>query len=129
MLSELHKSGMVPSDSMFTSALFACANIGALEMGRQLHSLTVKAGCQCNSYVGNGLISMYAKCRNLENVSQVFNTMRVRDTVSWNSLISGISQNNMLDDARSIFEKMPRRDVVSWTAMISAYAQTGQGHL
>ncbi|KAF9591138.1 hypothetical protein IFM89_002093 [Coptis chinensis] len=129
MLSELHKSGMVPSDSMFTSALFACANIGALEMGRQLHSLTIKAGCQCNSYVGNGLISMYAKCRNLENVSQVFNTMRVRDTVSWNSLISGLSQNNMLDDARSIFEKMPRRDVVSWTAMISAYAQTGQGHL
>ncbi|OVA04651.1 Pentatricopeptide repeat [Macleaya cordata] len=129
LLSELHRSGMVPSHSSFTSALFACGNIGSLEMGRQVHTLTVKTGCQFNSYVGNGLISMYAKCRNMEDVSQTFNTMRVKDTVSWNSLISALSQNNMLGDACSVFEKMPKRDVVSWTAMISGYAQAGHGDL
>ncbi|KAF8397805.1 hypothetical protein HHK36_016728 [Tetracentron sinense] len=127
LLAELHSSGTVPSHSSFTSALFACANIGAAEMGKQIHSLTIKTGCQFNSYIGNGLISMYAKCKNMEDVSQVFNTMRVRDTVSWNSLIAGLSENYMLDDARSTFEKMPKRDVVSWTAIISAYVQTGHG--
>ncbi|XP_077241221.1 pentatricopeptide repeat-containing protein ELI1, chloroplastic-like [Tasmannia lanceolata] len=127
LLSKLHRLGKVPSHSSFTSAFFACANIGALGMGRQIHTLTIKTGSQFNSYVANGLISMYAKCKNMEDVSQVFSTMRVRDTVSWNSLIVGLSQNYMLDDARNAFEKMPERDVVSWTAMISAYVQAGHG--
>ncbi|KAK9126484.1 hypothetical protein Scep_015330 [Stephania cephalantha] len=127
LLSELHRSGMVPSHSCFTSALYACSYIGALETGKQLHALTVKTGCQYNAYIGNGLITMYAKCKNLDEVSRVFNTMRRKDTVSWNSVISGLSHNYMLDDARGIFEKMPKRDVVSWTAMISAYVQAGHG--
>ncbi|XP_057471611.1 pentatricopeptide repeat-containing protein At4g02750-like [Actinidia eriantha] len=129
LLAELHRSGAVPSHSSFTSALSACANNGAIEMGKQIHSLSIKAGCQFNSYVGNGLISMYAKCKNIEDVSQVFSRMRQRDTVSWNSLITGLSENCLLDDARNTFEKMSKRDVVSWSAIISAYVQAGHGEV
>ncbi|RVW60601.1 Pentatricopeptide repeat-containing protein [Vitis vinifera] len=129
LLIELHRSGSVPSDSSFTSALSACANIGDVEIGRVIHSLAIKTGCQFNSYVMNGLISMYAKCGNVEDGSHVFRTIRVKDTVSWNSLISGLSENYMLDDARVVFEKMPKRDVVSWTAIISAYVQAGHGEV
>ncbi|XP_010272256.1 PREDICTED: pentatricopeptide repeat-containing protein At4g02750-like isoform X2 [Nelumbo nucifera] len=129
LLSELHGSGTVPSESSFTSALFACTTIGAVEIGRQIHSLIIKTGSQFNSYVGNGLISMYAKCKNMEDVSHIFNKMRVRDTISWNSLITGFAENYMLDEARSTFDRMPTRDVVSWTAIISAYVQAGQGDM
>ncbi|CAN6438689.1 unnamed protein product [Victoria cruziana] len=125
VFAKLHQSGILPSHSTFTSALNACANLGALEIGRQLHSLTIKAGSHSNCYVGNGLITMYAKCRNTDDVSRVFSRMAVRDTVSWNSLIAGFSLNQMLDDARFMFDRMPKRDAVSWTAMISAYAQSG----
>lgn len=128
LLSDLHRLGMLPSLSSFTSGFFAYANIGSLEMGRQLYALTIKAGSQFNSFVSNGLITMYAKCRKMEDVSQVFSWMRVRDTVSWNSLIVALSQNYMLEDARTAFDKMPNRDVVSWTAMISAYVQAEHGH-
>ncbi|XP_065020898.1 pentatricopeptide repeat-containing protein At4g02750-like [Musa acuminata AAA Group] len=123
LLSELHRLGMLPSLSSLTSGFFASGNIGALEFGRQLHSLSLKAGSQFNSYVNNGLITMYAKCKNIEAVSGVFRWMKARDTVSWNSLITALSQNNMMEDARIAFDKMSKRDVVSWTAIISAYAQ------
>ncbi|XP_021298291.1 pentatricopeptide repeat-containing protein At4g02750-like [Herrania umbratica] len=127
LFAELLRTGSVPNYWGFTSALLACANDGDIESGRQIHSLTIKAGAQNNSFVGNGLISMYAKCKKMEDVSQVFNTMRMRDTVSWNSVISGFLENCMLDDAEDIFKKMPKRDVVSWTSIISAYVQAGQG--
>lgn len=126
LFAELHRSGSVPNHSSFTSALFACGNIGDIEVGRQIHTLAIKSRSQFNSFVGNGLISMYAKCKNMEGVSQVFNTMTGRDCVSWNSLIVGLSENRMLDEAQKTFEQMPKRDVVSWTAIISAYVQTGQ---
>lgn len=128
LLAELHRRGMLPSHSCLTTSFFACGNIGALEVGRQVHSLAIKVGSHFNSYVGNALITMYSKCKNLGDVAQVFSRMKVRDTVSWNSLIAGLSQNSMLEDARNAFEQMPHRDVVSWTAMISAYVQAGQGN-
>ncbi|KAE7997286.1 hypothetical protein FH972_001933 [Carpinus fangiana] len=127
LLAELHKSGNVPNHSIFTSALFACANSSDFERDRQIHSLAIKIRCQFNYFVGNALISMYGKCKNIEDVSQVFSTMFVRDTVSWNSLISRLLENCMLDDAQKTFEKMPKQDVVSWTSIISAYEQAGQG--
>ncbi|XP_073013290.1 pentatricopeptide repeat-containing protein At2g03880, mitochondrial-like [Typha latifolia] len=128
LMQELHRSGMLPSLSSFTSSVFACANIEALEVGRQLHSLAIKAGSQFNTYVNNSLITMYAKCKTMEDVAQVFSRMRARDTVSWNSVIAAFSQNYMLEDARITFDKMPIRDVVSWTSIISAYVQAEHGH-
>uniref|UniRef100_A0A7C9ELX9 DYW domain-containing protein n=1 Tax=Opuntia streptacantha TaxID=393608 RepID=A0A7C9ELX9_OPUST len=126
LLAELHRLGNFPTHSCFTSSLFACANLGAIEIGRQIHALAIKRCCQYNPYVGNALISMYGKCKNMEDVSQVFSTMGIKDIVSWNSLISGFSQNHMLNEACETFVKMPERDVVSWTAIMSAYVQAGQ---
>ncbi|XP_073010446.1 pentatricopeptide repeat-containing protein At4g14050, mitochondrial-like [Typha latifolia] len=128
LLQELHRSGTLPSLSSFTSGFFACANIEALEVGRQLHSLAIKVGSQFNTYVSNSLITMYAKCKNMADVAQVFSQMGARDTVSWNSMIAAFSQNYMLEDARIAFDKMPIRDVVSWTSIISAYVQAEHGH-
>ncbi|KAG6593380.1 Pentatricopeptide repeat-containing protein, partial [Cucurbita argyrosperma subsp. sororia] len=123
LFSDLQRSGTVPNHSTFTSALFACSNIGFVEVGRQIHALSIKMRCQFNLFVGNGLISMYAKCKDINGVVLLFNTMKSKDTVSWNSLISGFVENNMLDDAWKAFERMPERDVVSWTDIISAYAK------
>ncbi|WCJ40454.1 Pentatricopeptide repeat (PPR) superfamily protein [Euphorbia peplus] len=123
---KLHRTGMIPNHSTFTSALSACANIGDVEIGKQIHCLTIKTRCHLNSYVENGLISMYAKCNSVGEVSKLFNRMNVRGAVSWNSLISGLSDNNMLNNAQNSFQYMAMRDVVSWTTIISAYVNTGQ---
>ncbi|RCV16855.1 hypothetical protein SETIT_3G171900v2 [Setaria italica] len=128
LLQALHRNGMLPSLSSLTSSFFACSNIEALETGKQVHSLAVKAGCQFNSYVCNALITMYAKCKNIGFVRQIFDRMTVKDTVSYNSFITALVQNDMLEEARDTFDNMPIRDVVSWTTIISAYAQADQGN-
>ncbi|EXB67231.1 hypothetical protein L484_025709 [Morus notabilis] len=97
---------------------------GASEKG--IHSLTIRTRCQFNLFVGNGLISMHGKCKNIEGMSQVFSIMRSRDYVSWNSLITGLPCNHMLKEARMIFDKMPKCDVVSLTSIVSAYEQAGE---
>ncbi|CAH9122134.1 unnamed protein product [Cuscuta epithymum] len=126
---EMHRLDITPNHSILTSALSACANMGDVVMGKQLHSLTIKTGCQFNSFIGNGLINMYAKCKNIEDFSRVFDVMKVRDRVSWNSLISAFSENNMLTDAVEVFKMMPDQNVVAWATLISAYVQAEQGDI
>ncbi|EXB51217.1 hypothetical protein L484_019208 [Morus notabilis] len=126
LFAELHRSGTDLSRSCFTSALFACTKSGDVVIGQQIHSLTIKTRCQFNLFVGNGLISLYGKCKNAQDISQVFSIMRARDRVSWNPFITGLPHKHMLKEARTIFEKMSKWDVVSWTSIISAYEQAGE---
>ncbi|CAN4114308.1 unnamed protein product [Withania somnifera] len=108
LMAQMHRLGNIPNESSFTSALLACADIGDVEAGRQIHSLSFKAGCQYKPYVGNGLITMYAKCKNLEDDAETFGITR-SDIISSPSI------------------PMPNRDVVSWTAVISAYVKAAEG--
>ncbi|KAF0935667.1 hypothetical protein E2562_035114 [Oryza meyeriana var. granulata] len=128
LLQELHRSGMLPSLSSLTSVFFACSNIGALEIGSQVHSLAVKVGCQFNSFSCNALITMYGKCRNMEYARHVFSRMVTKDIVSWNSFLAALVQNDLLNEAINTFDNMLSRDVVSWTTIISAYAQAEQSN-
>ncbi|KAJ8551445.1 hypothetical protein K7X08_021460 [Anisodus acutangulus] len=127
-LAQMHRLGNIPSDSSFTGALLSCADIGDVEVGRQIHSLSFKAGCKYNLYVGNGLITIYAKCKNLEDDAEAFGLKR-SDMISFPSIPAGHSDNFRLEDAVRVFQQMPNRDVVSWTAVISTYVQGGRGEI
>ena len=105
-------AGYAQMGGVNTSSLFACSNIEALETGKQLHSLAVKAGSQYNSYVSNALITIYVcQVQNHRFVRQIFDRMH----------------NNMLEQARDTFDNMHSRNAVSWTTTIFAYAQADQG--
>ncbi len=47
---------------LFVGVLNACANVLALEEGRSVHEQISRSGCECDVFVGNGLVDMYAKC-------------------------------------------------------------------
>ncbi|PHU10759.1 hypothetical protein BC332_22619 [Capsicum chinense] len=97
-MAQMHRLGNIPSDSSFSSALLACANVGDVEVGRQIHSLSFKAGCLYNPYIGNGLITMYAKCKNLEDDVESLGLKR-SDIISSPSIPAGHSYNFRLEDA------------------------------
>ncbi|ERM94942.1 hypothetical protein AMTR_s00009p00202340 [Amborella trichopoda] len=125
LFSEMLRTGMVPINPACTSAINTCASSGALQLGKQIHTLSIKIGSFSNRFLSHALIDMYSRCKNIDDAVQVFSLMREKDNISWNSLISGLSQNQMLEDARSAFETMPNHDIVSWTTMICAYVLAG----
>eukprot|EP01018_Ginkgo_biloba_P024010 Gb_22311 [translate_table: standard] len=120
------QTGIQPNQFTFASILPACANLAALEHGKEVHDQIIRSGFQSNVFVGSALVDMYVKCGSIKNAQQVFEKMPERNAVSWNAMISGYAQNGYVDDALNLFHKMPERDVISWNAMIAAYAQNGQ---
>ncbi|KAL5547884.1 hypothetical protein UlMin_003115 [Ulmus minor] len=85
----------------FTSAVSACGHERNLELGRQIHGLTVKSGYDTHVSVGNVLISTYFKCEVIEDANLVFWNMDERNVVSWTTMIS-INE----EEAMSLFINM-----------------------
>ncbi|KAG6417881.1 hypothetical protein SASPL_120078 [Salvia splendens] len=56
-------------------------------------------------------------------VRKVFDEIRERNVISWNSLLWGYVKCGDLAMALSVFDEMPEKDVVSWTSMVSGYAR------
>eukprot|EP01018_Ginkgo_biloba_P031910 Gb_25359 [translate_table: standard] len=122
---QMQRTGVQPNPFTFSSVLPACANLAALEHGKEIHEEIIKSGFDSDVYVGSALVDMYVKCGSMEYACHVFDRMPKRNVVSWNTMISGYAQNGHAEEALKLFQKTPERDVVSWNAMIAGYAQNG----
>eukprot|EP01018_Ginkgo_biloba_P031329 Gb_01246 [translate_table: standard] len=118
-------AGGKPNSETFTVLLPVCANLAALEVGKELHEDIIRSGLQSDVFVGSALVDMYAKCGRIENALMVFEKMPQLDMVLWNAMISGYGQSGHVGEALKLFKKMPRRDAISWNVMIAGYAQNG----
>ncbi|XP_030472922.1 pentatricopeptide repeat-containing protein At5g16860 [Syzygium oleosum] len=125
-------SGQVPDAVSLVNVLPACASLGALVQGKQVHAFALRRGLSEDVYVGNAVLDMYAKCGMLDEASKVFKQMEVKDLVSWNAMVTGYSQVGRFDEALSLFEMMEgdkiELNVVTWSAVIAGYAQRGHGN-
>eukprot|EP01018_Ginkgo_biloba_P000906 Gb_34192 [translate_table: standard] len=125
LFNQMRQEDVQPNQFTFASILPACANLAALQQGMKIHEEIIKSGFQCDIFVSNALVDMYAKCERIENARNVFDKMPKRDVVSWTVMIAGYSQNGLLDEAVKLFHIMPQRDGFSCAVMIAGYAQNG----
>eukprot|EP01018_Ginkgo_biloba_P026305 Gb_39298 [translate_table: standard] len=125
LFSQMETARTQPNHFTFASILPACADMAALEHGKEIHENIICSGFQSDVFVGSALVDMYIKCGSIDEASKVFNKMPERNAFSWTAMVAGYSQNGQVDDAFKLFHKMPERDAVSWTAMIAGYAYNG----
>ncbi|PON45045.1 Tetratricopeptide-like helical domain containing protein [Parasponia andersonii] len=69
----------------------------------------------------NRRISHLIRNDRISEAKEVFDTMKNRNIVTWNSMMSGYVKRREMVTARKLFDEMPVRDVVSWNLMISGY--------
>lgn len=100
------REGFVPTQSTFPCVISAAASIAALGMGRSFHGCAVKYLGKLDVYVGNALISFYAKCGNMDDSLLIFNKLPETTIVSCNALLCGYAQNGRGKDAIEFFERM-----------------------
>lgn len=81
----------------YSSVLKACAGTRLLRIGKAVHCHVIRSNINASRIVYNSLLNMYSTCLASTVVSQfsevdlvrrVFDTMKKRDVVSWNTVIS-----------------------------------------
>eukprot|EP01018_Ginkgo_biloba_P038350 Gb_00522 [translate_table: standard] len=121
---EMRRVGLNPSQSTFVTILMASAEMTALEHGREVHGHIVKSGFESDVFVGNALVTTYAKCGSVEDAHQVFDEMTKRDNVSWKVMLIGYVQNGHVEKALELFRQILREGMslnqFSFSSVLSA---------
>ncbi|XP_073129760.1 pentatricopeptide repeat-containing protein At2g20540-like [Henckelia pumila] len=118
-------NGIDPDEAVFVSILSASAHLGCLEIGLWIHSYVERHKRLLISVkLGTALIDMYAKCGSLVLAGNVFDKMRERDLICWNTMISGYAMNGDGESALKLFDEMRkygvRPDEVTFISLFTA---------
>nr|GEY40738.1 hypothetical protein [Tanacetum cinerariifolium] len=131
---EMRKEGIKIIDPfVLSSVIIGSANLAALELGKELHCLVSKLGFECEPYISNALVDMYAKCSDIADAKTVFCSIVKKDVVSWTSIIVGLAQHGKAKEALSLYDDMisngvkPNEvDEAVWASLLSACKRFGK---
>lgn len=98
--------GVRPNHFSFSSILSSASDLGDLHFGKSVHACIWKFGFEYDVSVSNALISMYTKIGSIQDATQVFEAMKNRDLVSWNSLLSGFHDSELCNLGPRIFYQL-----------------------
>ncbi|XP_057958735.1 pentatricopeptide repeat-containing protein At4g33170-like [Malania oleifera] len=104
----LRRSNVDYDDVTLVVILAVVLGSGDLELGQQIHGLSLKSGFNSVVSVANSLINMYAKMGCVYYAQKVFTNMEELDLVSWNSMISSCAQCGMEESSLTLFINLLR---------------------
>ncbi|GMH06789.1 hypothetical protein Nepgr_008629 [Nepenthes gracilis] len=119
-----------PNNYTVPVALRACAGLGAIELGLQIHGLVKKNGkMNENLFVGSALIELYSTCGKMADSLRVFNDFSRPDVVMWTSMVNGYQRNGDPERALDFFSLMAMDhldpDEVTLISIVGVCAQLG----
>lgn len=106
LVTRMHEEGRRGDFITIVSILPAVANVGSLRIGKAVHGYAMRAGFDSIVNVSTALVDMYAKCGRVETSRLVFDGMKSRNVVSWNSMIAAYVEGGNPEEAMRIFQKM-----------------------
>ncbi|KAL0367175.1 UNVERIFIED_CONTAM: Pentatricopeptide repeat-containing protein, chloroplastic [Sesamum radiatum] len=126
MLSEMLLGGLDPNEFTVCSVLNACGEEKELRFGKQLHCTVAKKAYDLDVYVETSLVDMYAKCGQIEDARMLFDRMRRRNAITWNTILAGYARNGLGEEAIRLFRMMKRLKVsVNNLTMVSLLRACG----
>ncbi|KMS99363.1 hypothetical protein BVRB_2g044880 [Beta vulgaris subsp. vulgaris] len=113
----------------FSAVLRSCADLAALQLGRQVHVLALKSGLESNEHVAGSLIFMYSKCGLLDDARKSFEETPKDSPITWNFAIFGYAQHGQGELALELFHQMTKSKVkldhVTFVAVLTACSHMG----
>jgi pentatricopeptide repeat protein len=106
LFKEMMKTEFTPNAVTITTILSACAQLGSLSFGKWVHQLIKSKNLEPNIYVSTALVDMYAKCGNILEAWQLFDSMSEKNTVTWNTMIFGYGLHGYGHEALELFNEM-----------------------
>ncbi|KAK4844956.1 hypothetical protein QYF36_026439 [Acer negundo] len=121
--------GVTPDFVVFVNLISGCIHTGNNLLAASVHSLLLKSGCNDENPIDNLLISMYAKCGDLESARRVFDMVHDKGVFLWTSMIAGYTRSGYPTEAFDLFKRLLRTCIrpneATLATILSACADMG----
>ncbi|XP_074565214.1 pentatricopeptide repeat-containing protein At1g15510, chloroplastic [Curcuma longa] len=128
LLRQMHVD-VLPNSTTLVASLSACASVGALMCGKEIHAQALRRRLGSQGYLPNALLDLYAKCGRTKYARTQFNAHRSKDVVSWNIMLTGYAGKGHGDLAVSLFNQMieagVQPDEVTMVGVLCACSRSG----
>lgn len=119
----MQQEGFRPDVVTIATALPVCAQLRALEEGKQIHAYALKHWFLPNVSVSSSLMVMYSKCGVVEYSGRLFEGMEQKNVISWTAMINSYIENGYLYEAVNVIRSMQlsrnRPDSIAMSRMLS----------
>uniref|UniRef100_A0A7N0UJV8 Chlororespiratory reduction 4 n=1 Tax=Kalanchoe fedtschenkoi TaxID=63787 RepID=A0A7N0UJV8_KALFE len=126
---EMRGNGIVPDEVTMVTAISACAHLGALDIGKEIHFFALRNGFDIDVYLGSALIDMYAKCGCLNQSLVVFLKLKEKNLFCWNAVIDALAAHGYGNEALRMFTKMVKEKIqpngITFISVLSACSHAG----
>ncbi|KAI4365494.1 hypothetical protein MLD38_021474 [Melastoma candidum] len=112
--------GARPTEYILASVAHACARMGDLSQGTQVHCVVIKSGFDGDVFVGTSLVDFYAKIGLVDDARLVFDGLLEKSEVTWTTMISGSVRNGMSESAVQLLEQMRHAGVFPSVYVLSS---------
>ncbi|KAL1539088.1 Pentatricopeptide repeat-containing protein, chloroplastic [Salvia divinorum] len=119
-----------PNDVTFLNVIPACAHLGALDLGKWIHTYVKKHYSEFpNEALWTSLINMYAKCGDIVAAKQIFRGVQRKSLACWNAMISGLGMHGDAAGAIDLFTEMANEgmkpDDITFVGVLSVCCHAG----
>ncbi|KAD4584415.1 hypothetical protein R6Q59_036719 [Mikania micrantha] len=113
LFSEMQIMGFEPDTYTYTSLISSCFDEEITNQGQSLHALVIKRGVEHFTPISNSLMAMYGGSNGIymEYTIRIFDKIKFKDHVSWNSMLTGLSQHGFSENVLKLFQIMQSRNV------------------
>jgi pentatricopeptide repeat protein len=114
VLKWMRKNKIKPNAVLYTNSLKSCKD---LAMGKHIHAQIISSRTELDTQLQNTLLNMYSKCGSMDDARSVFDSMKLRNVVTWTTMMQGYGTTGNGKEALELFHQMQQEGVQpnQWT--------------
>ncbi|KMT05659.1 hypothetical protein BVRB_7g167920 [Beta vulgaris subsp. vulgaris] len=128
LLIEMQRVGCRPDLTSLVSSLLACSHVGYLKLGKSIHAYILRM-YEFENVSATAVIDMYSKCGVLSSARILFDMIRCKDAILWNTMIASYGIHGHGKAALSVFHEMIETrsdpDDATFSSLLSALGHSG----
>ncbi|KAJ6380555.1 hypothetical protein OIU77_029449 [Salix suchowensis] len=123
------EKNVMPNAVTLATILPACNPVGNIDLGKQLHGVSIRLLLDKNIFVSTSLVDMYSKSGSINYAENVFTKLPDKNSVTYTTMILAYGQHGMGERALSLFHSMKESriepDAITFIAVLSACSHSG----